>query len=333
MPRQGRINIEGGIYHIIQRGLEKREIFLDDEDRREFLRRLKNGLEETGHKCYAWVLMPNHFHLLIRSGVKPSCDLMRKLSTGYALYFNKKHDRCGYLYQGRYKSVLCQEESYFLQLIRYIHLNPLRAKIVKDLREFEIFLWSGHSVLLGINHLKWQSTGEVLGRFGKSQLEAVKKYREFVLEAKDIGRRDELSGGGLIRSAGGWEEVKSLRESKSRLKADERILGDGQFVDNALQHSERKMKRHEKFKKEGWNIKKLEAHVCKLTNIKEGVIIGKKKKSNIKAKGLLAYWGVNELGIKGAELGRYLGISKQAISYLIKKGEKTANEDGLYLSI
>ena len=102
MPRQGRLNIEGGIYHVIQRGIERRDIFRDDADREEFINRLGKGLKETGHHCYGWALIPNHFHLLIRTGVKPLCDLMRKVLTGYAIYFNRRHNRKGYLYQNRY---------------------------------------------------------------------------------------------------------------------------------------------------------------------------------------------------------------------------------------
>jgi len=109
MPRQRRINVETGIYHVIQRGIERRDIFVDDFDRERFIERLAEGLEYTGHKCCGWVLMPNHFHLLIRTSMFPLSGLMRKLLTGYALYFNKKYKRSGYLYQGRYKSILCQD--------------------------------------------------------------------------------------------------------------------------------------------------------------------------------------------------------------------------------
>ncbi len=157
MPRQGRITIEGGIYHIIQRGIERRKIYRDDDDRREFLKRLEEGLKRSGNQCYGWVLMPNHFHLIIRSGVKPLSGLMRGLLTGYALYFNRRYKRSGYLYQGRYKSILCQEEAYLLELVRYIHLNPLRSGLVEDLNRLNNYPWSGHSVIMGKHKLLWPS--------------------------------------------------------------------------------------------------------------------------------------------------------------------------------
>ena len=108
MPRDKRINLPGVIYHVISRGIERRKIFIDKADREEFLRRLGDGLEKTSCQCIAWSLMPNHLHLLIRTGERALSDLMRKLLTGYAVYFNRRHKRHGYLYQNRYKSILCQ---------------------------------------------------------------------------------------------------------------------------------------------------------------------------------------------------------------------------------
>ena len=186
MPRQGRIHVDGGIYHVMQRGIERKAIFQDDADRAEFIRRLSESLKETGGKCYGWALMPNHFHLLIRTGKKPLSSLMRKLLTGYALYFNRRHRRRGFLYQNRYKSVLCQEETYLLELVRYIHLNPLRAKLVKDMRGLNKYKWSGHSVLVGERKADWQTTDEILERFGSKRREAIDKYIKFVEEAKGM---------------------------------------------------------------------------------------------------------------------------------------------------
>src|SRR3989339_731215 len=215
MPRQGRIHITGGIYHVIQRGIERKEIFHGPPDYTQFLHRLEKGLAETGHKCYAWALMPNHFHLLLRTGARPLSDLMRKILTGYAVHYNKKYNRSGYLYQNRYKSILCQEDAYLLELVRYIHLNPLRAKIVKDMHQLNKYKWSGHSVIVGENTAQWQSIGEILEYFSNRKSEAIKKYVNFVEEGKVKGKREEFTGGGLRRSAGGkWSEVLALKRAK-----------------------------------------------------------------------------------------------------------------------
>jgi len=149
MPRQPRLDTPGLLQHVMARGIERREIFKDDKDRKAFLERLAIILEETQTQCYAWSLIPNHFHLLIRTGPTPLSKVMRRLMTGYAVTFNKRHKRSGHLFQNRYKSVVCEEDPYLLELVRYIHLNPLRAGLVDDLKELDKYPWTSHSTILG----------------------------------------------------------------------------------------------------------------------------------------------------------------------------------------
>jgi putative transposase len=130
MPRQPRLDTPGALHHIIARGNERRKIFEDKRDCEEFLVRLEDILSVGQTSCYAWALIPNHFHLFLRTGTVPIATIMRRLLTGYAMYFNRRHRRYGHLFQNRYKSILCQEDPYFTELVRYIHLNPLRAKVV-----------------------------------------------------------------------------------------------------------------------------------------------------------------------------------------------------------
>ena len=124
MPRKARIDAPGALHHIILRGIERRKIFYDDSDRNNFLKRLGVILIETKTSCFAWALIPNHLHLLLRTGVVPIATVMRRLLTGYAVSFNHHYRRHGKLFQNRYKSILCQEDQYLLELVRYIHLNP-----------------------------------------------------------------------------------------------------------------------------------------------------------------------------------------------------------------
>ena len=137
MPRKSRIDAPGALHHIIVRGIERRRIFKTDADRDNFLSRLGDILTETETACYAWALIPNHFHLLLRTSNVSISTVMKRLLTGYALWFNRKHGRYGHLFQNRYKSILCQEDVYLLELVRYIHLNPLRAKLMPDLKTLE----------------------------------------------------------------------------------------------------------------------------------------------------------------------------------------------------
>ena len=130
MARRARLDAAGVLHHVMIRGIERRNIFRSTADRRDLIDRLAALLPETKTACYAWAFMPNHAHFLLRSGPSGIAYLMRKLLTGYVVSFNRRHRRTGQLFQNRYKSIICQEEVYFKELVRYIHLNPLRSKIV-----------------------------------------------------------------------------------------------------------------------------------------------------------------------------------------------------------
>jgi REP element-mobilizing transposase RayT len=136
MPRKSRIDAPGALHHIIARGIDRSKIFQDPADKRNFLDRLADILKVTETHCYAWALIPNHFHLLLRTGNIPVATVMRKLLTGHALYYNRRHRRYGHLFQNRYKSILCQQDAYLLELVRYIHLNPLQPDLCPRCRHW-----------------------------------------------------------------------------------------------------------------------------------------------------------------------------------------------------
>ena len=145
MPRGPRIDVEGGLYHVIARGVERRAVFRDDQDRNGFVERLSALVEEESIDLFAYVLLDNHFHLVARRQQSPLAQFMRRLLTGHTVTFNRRHRRAGHLFQNRYKSVLCDEDSYLLQLVRYVHLNPVRARIVADPADYR---WSSHAIYL-----------------------------------------------------------------------------------------------------------------------------------------------------------------------------------------
>ncbi|MEE9302920.1 MAG: transposase [Thiotrichaceae bacterium] len=185
MPRKARIDAPGALHHIIIRGIERKRIFQDSQDYRNFIERLGEILNDTATVCYAWAQMKNHAHLLLRTGYAPLATVMRRLLTGYAQQFNRRHRRHGHLFQNRYKSILCEEDPYLLELVRYIHLNPVRVGLVTDVKALHSYPRSGHSVLMGRRKYDWQDADYVLGLFGKTRLTARKKYAEFV--TKGIG--------------------------------------------------------------------------------------------------------------------------------------------------
>ena len=158
MPRQAGIDAPGSLHHVIIRGIERKPIFKNKADRVDFIDRVETILIETSTPCFAWALMSNHAHFLMRTGKAPLSTVMRRLLTGYAMGFNRRHRRHGQLFQNRYKSILCQEDPYLLELTRYIHLNPLRAGIVTDLKALEKYPYTGHGVLMGKHQANWQDS-------------------------------------------------------------------------------------------------------------------------------------------------------------------------------
>jgi len=230
MPRVARLDVPGLLQHVIVRGVERREIFADDSDRRRFLNRLSGLLEETETCCYAWALIPNHFHLLLLPTRFELAVLMRRLLTGYAVPFNLIHQRVGHLFQNRYKSIVCDKENYLLELVRYIHLNPIRSGLVKTMEELDRYPWSGHSVLMGFCSLESQEVDEVLEYFGSDLSRARGRYRDFISDGLKMGRRGDLVG------EGGREQQVIKRDGEEAVELDSRILGDRVFADRVLRN-------------------------------------------------------------------------------------------------
>ncbi len=323
MPRKSRIDAPGALHHIVARGIDRRKIFQDDHDRNDFLDRLGHILTETQTRCYAWALIPNHFHLLFRTGATPISTVMRRLLTGYAASFNRRHRRYGHLLQNRYKSFLCQEDTYFLELVRYLHLNPLRANLVQDFKQLDTFPYTGHSAVMGKGNNDWQDTDYVLQWFHNRRTMARRKYRDFIKKGIAAGRRPDLVGGGLVRSAGGWSALRALRKGKVHLKGDERILGDSDFVLQVLKTANETLEQKYRLKAEGMDIDKIAQRVAELLDIKISEVWARGKYSKIvKARSMLCFWAVRELGVNMTSLARRLKISPVAVSKSVARGER-----------
>ena len=369
MPRQARLDAPGALQHVMARGIERRKIFLDDKDRTSFLERLALILEETQTQCYAWALIPNHFHILLRIGTTPLSTVMRRLMTGYAVTFNIRHRRSGHLFQNRYKSVVCEEDTYLLELTRYIHLNPLRARLVEDLKSLDKYQWAGHSAILGrrknplipalekevpsaeggfsfslssgkgkkqnpvnpVNPVKKEKSlaektvEDVLQFFGKSLKEARRRYRVFVEKGIKHGHRTDLQGGGLNRSAGGDRASLIGQKKEETEKADQRILGSGDFVSEILQHANEDADR-----KKGRNISMAEviSRVCKEFDIKsDELMLDIRRAPYTHARSIISYFSINELDYSGVDVAKALNVSRASVSKARSRGEKLIDKD------
>ena len=320
MPRLARLDITGLLQHVIVRGIERRDIFNDDHDRQLFVDRLFSLLSETGVRCYAWALLSNHFHLLLMPTSTSLSYFMRRLLTGYAVSFNRRNKRSGHLFQNRYKSIVCEEEPYLLELVRYIHLNPLRAGMVTSLEELDLYPWSGHAVLIGKRQLDAQETGSILERFGKNTSTARRNYRQFVSEGIKSGRRDDLVGGGLKRSQG-------ERPNKEYESFDERVLGGGDFVDGLKQECALRDKM-----KSVISLTRL-LDIVSTTLLLDPALVRRPSKSRAPAaaRAIICHLAIFELGYNGNEVGKFLHLGPTGVSLASRRGEKILKSDPMML--
>jgi len=315
MPRTARIDIPGLLQHVIVRGVDRCDIFCDDADRGRFLRCFSKLLVQTGTECLAWSLMSNHFHLLLRPRKTFLAPLMRRLLTGYALYFNLRHNRTGHLYQGRYKSFVCDEDAYLLELVRYIHLNPLRVGLVNDLTALDRYAWTGHSVIMGNGALEGQSLDEVLSLFSKGKREGRKRYRLFIADGIPQGKRQDLGSGRRMTT--------ELLEEMNGEPFDLRILGSGKFIRELRMRTEL-----ESNFKQPLEIEEIVARVCSRFELEPEELRRNTRAAGITdARSVICYLAVRLAGYNGVEVGRQVNLRRSGVSVAAGRGEKLAVKD------
>ena len=334
MPRKARIDAPGALHHIIIRGIEKKAIFRDNQDKHNFLERIGRVILETSTKCYGWALLTNHVHLVLRTGLAPIATVMRRVLTGYAQQFNRRYKRYGHLFQNRYKSILCEEDPYFFELIRYVHLNPIRTGLVKSLNGLRHYPFSGHGVLVGQFKNEWQDKDYVLKFFGKTEKKAREAYVSFVAKGLEEGRRKDLTGGGLLRSVGGWSALMALRSEHTRVKGDERILGSSEFVQDVLQKANEQLERRTLLRTKRIDLQKLMSKVSSHYRINPEDLKTKSKSPTIaKARSVYCYLAVRELDFSGATVARKLNISASAVSKAVVRGRDILRKNELKKSL
>ncbi len=269
--------------------------------------------------------------------------------TGYAVTFNGRHKRRGHLFQNRYKSVICEEDPYLLELIRYIHLNPLRAKLVQDLKELDKYPWTGHSAILGRRKnpmipnppnrsnqpeksLAEKTIEDVLLHFGETKKVARRRYRQFVKNGIEQGKRPEFQGGGLVRSAGGDKRGLLGRKKEERDppdspeapdggrgKGDARILGSGNFVNEALSKAGEEW---ESQKGPRPSLKALINTISEAFDLSSQQLKSRsRRKPIVDARSVLARVAVRNHGYKGIEVAEALSLSPSSVSRIVESGK------------
>jgi REP element-mobilizing transposase RayT len=309
------------LHHVIVRGIARKYIFETDRDKERFLTFFGAGLAKSGCRCYAWCLMGNHAHFLIRSSDKGLAPLMRSVLTRYALWYNKVHRRSGHLFQNRYKSILIQADSYFLELVRYIHLNPVRARMVKSLKALASYPWTGHATMMGRQDMKWQQVEEVLCRFENNKNLAMERYQAFVKEG--LGQKGRnYSQGGLLASAGGLEGLRQLQKDGQRWAFDARVLGDGAFVLNATKLAQQEMDKAAVLKLKGWDCARAAKAVAEVYRY-TGDFFKRRGRADrcSRARAAYARFVTELLGVPRKVAALQLGVTRQAIGQAIFRSE------------
>lgn len=320
MPRGPRLDAPDTLHHVIIRGSNRGFIFNDSDDRNAFVNRMGMLAEATKTRVYAWSLMDNHAHMLIKSGRAGLPAYMRKLLSWYAQYFNRRHKRSGHLFQNRYKSIICEEDTYFQKLVAYIHLNPFRVGLVENLNDLGAYPWTGHSVIMGKGKHAWQEVDAVLECFGERVGEARKAYLRYLEDESGKGQQTELVGGGLIRSQGGWSAVKSLRKQGKKELGDERILGSTEFVKTVLDEAEEQIRLQVGDATHIEQARKEIEKVCAEAQLPITQLLSRgrmKPLPDIRKK--LAIRFVREYGLSLAETARQLGITTSAVYQILRK--------------
>ena len=292
MARKPRIEFPGAFYHVIVRGNNRQKTFVDDKDYRLFLERLNFYRGRFRFTLYAYVLMPNHVHMLIETGELPLSRIMQALQFTYTQKFNRRHKKVGHLFQGRYKAILCQKDSYLSELIRYIAQNPVRARLVKRPADWE---WSSFYDIFRLKDKHIVSVNEVLSLFGSRPAIAIKNMWKYV-EGGDVGHN----------------------ESYYRLK-DQRILGDDDFAQESIKTGDALAGDFEYYNLEIDDVVKVVAEHMGIG--KERIRSITRERVGVKARSIVAYICKTICGKTAKEVGRYFGRGESILSDMIRQVE------------
>ena len=297
MARKPRVHYPGALYHVILRGNDGQSIFFDDKDRTRFYFLVQEGVERFGHRIHAFCLMGNHVHLAIQVGEASLSRVLQNLSFRYTRWVNWRQGRSGPLFQGRYKAILVDADVYLLELTRYIHLNPVRAGMVKEPQDYR---WSGHRAYLGLEPIPWLTTDWVLSQFSGRASSARRAYHRFIWEGKRESRQEEYYRGS---------------------SADSRILGDDAFVDRILGEKQTVMRPKV-------TLVGLMRAVCREYSIKEGELGRPGRGPSLSEVRGMAAWFILELGVSTlGELGKVTGRDVTTLSSAAKRLQIRAKED------
>ena len=293
MGRPIRIEYAGALYHVTSRGNERKEIFLDDGDRIKFLEIFEDYHDRYGILVHAYVVMDNHYHVILETPKGNLLKVMHGVNGSYTGYFNRKYGRVGHLFQGRYKGIIVEKETYLIPLSRYVHLNPVRAGVVERPEQYQ---WSSYRGYIGkVKEETWVEYSWVLSGFGRDKMRARKKYKEYTEEGLGRGMESPLKKlpGQVI--LGGEKFIEEMRKLVSKRRLSHEIVERKRFMEYP-------------------RIEKVVEAVAESFGVNGETILEKSGKGN-KARRAALYLSQRHTGLSNGEIARYFeGIQSSAVS-------------------
>lgn len=298
MARKPRIEFEGAFYHVITRGNQRQKIFKDSDDFLKYLEILSNYKVRYKYFLYAFILMNNHVHLLIETQEIPLSKILQGINQSYTTYFNRKYKTVGHLFQGRYKAILCDRDEYLLSLVKYIHLNPVRAKIVKSPDKYQ---WSSHhSYIQRTDRVNIIDTDQVLRMFSEDKQRARKLYSAYMSDSQIVKKEDVYNTIG------------------------QRILGSEEFLERVIEKYDGELKK-EKRERE-YTLFEIAKGVEKICGVTLKQIREKSKSETITLGRRLLSLVAKEYGHKGKEIGQYIRKDPAIVTRDLKEKGKLERE-------
>ncbi|MEW6418686.1 MAG: transposase [Nitrospirota bacterium] len=297
MARKPRIEYEGAFYHVITRGNQRQKIFRDEKDYRKYLEILSRYKDQYKFYLYSYALMNNHVHLLVETQEIPLSKILQGINQSYTMYFNKMYKTVGHLFQGRYKAILCDMDVYLLSLIKYIHLNPVRAKAVKSPENYK---WSSHQNYAERIKDDIVDVDQVLRMFSEDKSQARKLYRAYMGDGINIKRED------IYRTV------------------DQRILGDERFVDKVTEKMEESIEHRRK--KHEYSLEEIAKMVEKIFGVTIRQLREKSKDREILIGRKLMTFVAKEYGYKGKDIAKYINKDPVVVTRYLKERNNFTEE-------
>lgn len=332
MPTLKRLSLPGHVYHVFTHVAEGRRLFGGERDLVDLLARIEAAATATRVNVYGWVVTPTRLHFLLRNGREPLTLFVSRIVSGYAIATNRRRGQTGSLFAGRYRSVLVEEDRYFLDVLGYVHTLPLQEKVVETPEGLDAYSWSGHAGLLGRRSFPWQDTVYVLKKFSGDLLQGRSLYCKFIRDAVDSGSvRYDLDGGGLLRSAclEGLDVVGKALDGH-----DPRTLGSARFTRSRLRRFEEMEDWTEEVRRAKEEaLDQVVQHVLEVYDMDMARLLSRSKRSEISdARALICYMACYVIGLPYSAPGETLGISASGAYMAARRGRRLAEEDPGLLS-